>query len=775
MDDGRGREHAHKRRKTFASSSPSQGLSPAAARGDERHARPARRPHETHASPSAAPDGGTGARVGAGAGTAAFAQERRKLPIYAARDALVQAVEQSRTLILVGETGSGKTTQLPQFLLESGLLDRLAAAASVKGSKRRRSVEGTGKAIAITQPRRVAAITVAQRVALESGCKLGTKVGYKIRFDDMTSAESRLVYLTDGMLLREAIVDPLLSRYAVVILDEAHERTIDTDILFGLVKALQKRRADLRVVVMSATLDAARFSEYFDQAEIVHVQGRQHPVQILYTAEPEADWLDAALITVLQIHLDEGASAGDVLVFLTGQAEIEALAELLEERGRLLPDSAMKLLVCPLFAALAPEQQLAAFAPTPAGCRKIVLATNIAETSVTINGIRHVVDPGLVKTRCFNPRLGIESLMVLQTSKAQARQRAGRAGRDGPGRAYRLYCEVDFAKLMDTTIPEIKRANLASVILQLKALGVDDVLNFDYLDPPSDDALAAALETLYALAALDGAGKLTVLGRRMAVFPLDPEFARMLLASHELGCSEEIVTIVAMLSTENIFVVPKEARDTSAAVLRRYASPEGDHLTLLNVYRTYHELAAGPGSAVKWCRDSLVSRRALLHATDVRAQLVKLCRTNGVEMHASGDVDAIKRALLAGFFRNAAVLQPDKSYRALVAGKDVAIHPSSVLAGAKKAEAVVFNELVLTSKQYMRTVTRIPAHWLAEVAPSVYAAATTTTTGAASAVAHVPGAEDQPARQPERRFDLQQMAAAKREAALRDGRNPFAQ
>jgi ATP-dependent RNA helicase DHX8/PRP22 len=371
----------------------------------------------------------------------------------------------------------------------------------------------------------------------------GGTVGYSIRFEDCTSPRTRLKFCTDGMLLREALLDPRLSRYSVVVIDEAHERTVHTDVLLGLLRRVLDARPDnFRLVVMSATLDADAFADFFGGARAVYVQGRQYPVQVLYTPEPEEDYLDAAMLTVLQVHAEE--APGDVLVFLTGQEEIDALARLLTERAATLPPTAgsgaaasSSLLIAPLYAALPPEQQMTVFEPAPPGVRKVILATNIAETSLTIAGVRYVIDPGLSKQRAFNPRSGVDTLAVAPISRAAARQRAGRAGREAPGKCFRLYTEDAFhATLPAVTRPEILRANLGGVVLQLKALGVDDVLSFPLLDPPPRAALVRSLELLYALGALDDAGKMTRVGDAMARFPLEP-MVRACVTPHAIACS----------------------------------------------------------------------------------------------------------------------------------------------------------------------------------------------------------------------------------------------
>jgi pre-mRNA-splicing factor ATP-dependent RNA helicase DHX16 len=375
-------------------------------------------------------------------------ETRRSLPVFAYREELLQAVEDYQTIIIVGETGSGKTTQIPQYLVEAGFTK-------------------DGKKIGCTQPRRVAAMSVAARVSEEMNTKLGHEVGYSIRFEDCTSEKTIIKYMTDGMLLREFLNEPDLSSYKVLIIDEAHERTLHTDILFGLVKDIAKYRKDLKILVSSATLDAEKFSAYFDDAPIFRIPGRRYPVTTYYTKSPEADYLAAAVTTTMQIHLTQ--QDGDILVFLTGQEEIESLQERLNFIGKKLKGKMKELIVVPIYASLPPELQAEIFKPTPIGARKVVLATNIAETSITIDGIAYVIDPGFCKMNTYNPRNGLESLVITPCSRASANQRSGRAGRVGPGKCFRLYTSWAFKNEMDeNTIPEIQRTNLGNVVLLLK-------------------------------------------------------------------------------------------------------------------------------------------------------------------------------------------------------------------------------------------------------------------------------------------------------------------
>lgn len=524
-------------------------------------------------------------------------EQRESLPTYKLRSSLIEAIRENQMLIVVGDTGSGKTTQMTQYLAEEGFANH-------------------GR-IGCTQPRRVAAMSVAKRVAEEVGCRVGQEVGYTIRFEDCTSPETRIKYMTDGMLLRECLIDPEMSQYSVVILDEAHERTISTDVLFGLLKRAAKKRPDLKLIITSATLDADKFATYFNNCPIFTIPGRTYPVEVLYTKDPESDYLDAALITVMQIHLSE--PPGDILLFLTGQEEIDTASEILFERMKALGSDVPELIVLPVYSALPSEMQSRIFDPAPPGSRKVVIATNIAETSITIDGIYYVIDPGFVKQNKWDAKLGMDSLVVVPISQAAARQRAGRAGRTGPGKCYRLYTETAYRnEMLPNTIPEIQLLNLSMTVLTLKAMGINDLLHFDFMDPPPENNLIQALEQLYALQALDDEGLLTRLGRKMAEFPLEPQLSKMLIQSVDLGCSEEILTIVAMLTAQNVFYRPKEKQAQADQKKAKFHQPEGDHLTLLTVYNGWK----GSKFSNVWCFDNFIQARSMKRAQDVRKQLL---------------------------------------------------------------------------------------------------------------------------------------------------------
>ncbi|KAF9242809.1 P-loop containing nucleoside triphosphate hydrolase protein [Melanogaster broomeanus] len=648
-------------------------------------------------------------------------EARKKLPVYAQMDQFYDMFNSHQIIVMVGETGSGKTTQIPQFVAYSDL-------PHVKG-----------KIVACTQPRRVAAMSVAKRVADEMDVQLGRQVGYSIRFEDMTEPGTTfLKYMTDGMLLREAMNDPDLNRYSTIILDEAHERTLATDILMGLLKALAKRRSDLKIIIMSATLDALKFQKYFgikegSPAPLFKVPGRTHPVEVFYTQEPEPDYVEAAIRTVLMIHRAE--EPGDILVFLTGEEEIEdACRKIKLEADDLLnqdPDSVGPLVCIPLYSSLPPQQQQRIFDPPPNARtstgppgRKVVVSTNIAETSLTIDGIVYVVDPGFSKQKVYNPRVRVESLLVSPISKASAQQRAGRAGRTRPGKCFRLYTEKDFmSELEEQTHPEILRSNLANTVLELVKAGIKDLVRFDYVDAPAPETLMRALELLNYLAALDDDGNLTALGSIMAEFPLDPQLSKMLISSPEFGCSNEILTITAMLSVPNVWLRPNNQRKEADAAKALLTVPDGDHLTLLNVYNSYIQNKYDKN----WAWNNYLSARALAQADNVREQLQRNMERFEVELCSVTDEKkmyiAIRKVLCCGFFMQIAHKEGEKgNYLTVKDNQVVGLHPSCGL--DTQPEWVVFNEFVLTTRPYIRTVTDVRPEWLMELASSYFDVAT---------------------------------------------------
>lgn len=641
-------------------------------------------------------------------------QTRKSLPVFKFRESFLESIDKHQVLIVVGETGSGKTTQLPQYLHEAGY------------SKRKDGGDGFLQ-IGCTQPRKVAATSVAARVADEMGVKLGEEVGYNVRFDDNTSKNTVLKYLTDGMLLREFLNDPILSNYGALMVDEAHERTVSTEIILSLLKDIIRERSDLKLIIASATINAQKFSDFFDGAPIFNIPGRRFPVDIHYTKNPEANYIQAAITTIFQIHTTQD-TPGDILVFLTGQEEIETMEEALIDATVKLGSLIKNLIVAPIYANLPPNLQTKIFEPTPPNTRKVVLATNIAETSITIDGISYVIDPGYVKENAFNPVTGMESLVVVPCSRASADQRAGRAGRVGPGKCFRLYTKWSFYnELQANPTPEILRVNLTSIVLLLLSLGITDLIGFEFMDPPSSDTLIKSLELLYALGALNSKGELTKTGRKMAEFPIDPMFSKSLIKSSDYGVSEEILSIIALLSeSSSLFYRPKNKKEEADKKKETFNHTVGDHLTLLNIWEQW----ADTSYSNLWCEDNFIQYKTLKRARDIREQLLKLCNRTGILVdnddnepkNPDDKLMKIQKSITAGFFPNIAKLgSMGDSYLSVKKNQPVYIHPSSSLYSVKPPPKILlYHELVLTSKEYMRNCMLIDSKWLTELAPHYY-------------------------------------------------------
>ncbi|KAF6821248.1 helicase associated domain-containing protein [Colletotrichum sojae] len=667
------------------------------------------------------------------------------LPIAKHREALLYLIETKQVIIVIGQTGSGKTTQIPQFLEAAGWCS-------------------DGKVIGITQPRRVAATTVAMRVAEEFGCEIGKEVGYAIRFEDATSAQTRIKFMTDGLLIREALVDPLLTRYSVIMVDEAHERSISTDILLGLLKKIMKKRPELRIIISSATLQAEEFLRFFttnpgdepetkqasaaagdnEKGAIISLEGRSYPVDNLYLESPTDDYVEKAVLTVFDIHQNE--ADGDILVFLTGREEIDNAVQAVADRLLDMKEQSTKLQALALYAGLSTEQQMYVFDKPPEGTRKVVFATNIAEASITIDGIVYVIDCGFAKLRAYNPRTGIETLTSTPISKASASQRAGRAGRTRPGKCFRLYTEESYDSLPEATIPEIQRTNLAPFILQLKALGIDNVLRFNFLSPPPAELMAKALELLYSLGALDDYAKLTKpLGYRMAEIAVEPMMAKTLLSAASFGCLSEMLSIAAMTSAggNNVWFYHDGERKTMETSRRKFAAEEGDHLTLLNAY--YAFVTVGRKES-KFCREHKLNFKTMTRAVSIRAQLKRHLENFGITVDESlggkqgqqkqdntQKAEQIRRCLTSGYFAHAARMQPDGTFLNVSGETTLHAHPSSLMFN-RKADWVIFHEVTETAtKIFIRDITKIEKNWLVEYAPEFYKVVDTSAWAAAAA------------------------------------------
>ncbi len=618
-------------------------------------------------------------------------QQRQSLPAFAVRQELLNIIRDNQVTIIIGETGSGKTTQLTQFLYEEGY--------------------GKRGMIGCTQPRRVAAMSVAKRVSEEMEVKLGEEVGYAIRFEDVTSDKTIIKYMTDGILLRESLQQSDLEKYSCIIMDEAHERALNTDILLGLFKKILSRRRDLKLIVTSATMNADRFSRFYGGAPQFTIPGRTFPVDVLYTRSPIEDYVEAAIKQVLTIHL-QSTTAGDILVFMTGQEDIEVTCEVLAERLAELNEPP-PLEILPIYSQMPADLQAKIFEKPKHGVRKVIVATNIAETSLTVDGISYVVDTGYAKMKVYNPRMKMDTLQLVPISVANADQRSGRAGRTGPGTAYRMYTSrATKDEMYEQTIPEIQRTNLSNTLLLLKSLGVDNLLEFDFMDSPPEDTMTASLYDLWALGALTNLGKLTPLGSQMALFPMEPSLSKLLIMASENGCAEEMITIVAMLSVPNVFYRPKERQEESDQARERFLVPESDHLSLLNVYSIWK----ANGYRDYWCSKHFLHAKSLKRARDIRSQIHSIMTSQNLKTDSCGNNwDIIKKCICSGYFHQAAKVKGFGEYQNLRTSLSMHLHPTSALFGlGYLPDYVIYHELVLTSKEYMSTVTSVDPKWLAE-------------------------------------------------------------
>lgn len=622
-------------------------------------------------------------------------EQREFLPAFAVREELLRIIRENQVTIVVGETGSGKTTQLTQFLQEDGY--------------------GRNGMIGCTQPRRVAAMSVAKRVAEEMEVNLGGTVGYAIRFEDCTSKETVIKYMTDGVLLRESLNEPDLDRYSCIIMDEAHERALNTDILMGLFKKILQRRRDLKLIVTSATMNSKRFSDFFGGAPEFTIPGRTFPVDVMFHRSPVEDYVDQTVQQVLAVHVS--MDPGDILVFMTGQEDIEITCDLVQKRLDALNDPP-KLSILPIYSQMPADLQAKIFDRAAPGVRKCIVATNIAETSLTVDGIRYVVDAGYSKMKVYNPKMGMDTLQITPISQANASQRSGRAGRTGPGKAFRLYTEKAFKEeLYLQTIPEIQRTNLANTVLMLKSLGVKDLLDFDFMDPPPQDTISTSMFDLWALGALDNLGELTELGRKMSAFPMDPSLSKLLITADEYGCSEDMITIVSMLSVPNVFYRPKERQDEADTQREKFWVHESDHLTYLQVYSAWKANGHSDG----WCVRHFLHAKSLRRAKEIREQLLDIVRMQKMQLSSCGmDWDMIRRCICSGYYHQAARYKGSGEYINLRTNVAVQLHPTSALYAGHPPDYVVYHELILTAKVYVSTVTAVDPHWLADLGGVFY-------------------------------------------------------
>ena len=624
-----------------------------------------------------------------------YEEIQKSLPVYKYKDLILDTVDKYPVTIIVGDTGSGKSTQIPRYLLD----------------------RSDHENIICTQPRRVAAMSVAARVAQECRVELGFEVGYTVRFDDKTNSYTRIRYITDGVLLREFMIDPLLSKYTTIMIDEAHERSIATDILLSLLKDLIKVRDDFRLIIASATIDAERMSDYFNKCPIITVPGRRFNVEINYSTKPVVDYQSAVIDTVMKIHKKESLiQPCDILVFMTGQEEIDRAVEELNKAVKAANCSPVEAVA--IYAALPSDKQAKIFLPTPPRTRKVIFATNIAETSLTIDNIKYVVDTGLVKQSNFDPKSGCGSLDITSISVSSAEQRAGRAGRITDGVCYRLYTQSAFQyEMPKSASPELTRSDFAPTLLLLLSMGITSIIGFDFMDAPDASYIQAAYEQLYALNAIDCEGNLTELGSQMAQLPVSPMAAKSIIGSFSLGCVDPIVTICAILEAGSpLFFVPKDDPKAITSI-KQFWDPEGDHIACYNVFRQWEE----ENRSVEWCSGNHVQNRTLITASNIKQQLIDICNVLNLHTDRVDETSTtISHAFSMGYFLNSAQLMSNGYYQTLRGKEEVKIHPSSSMISYTPQCYVMFYEIMLTNEKYMRTVMKLEPKWLREAAPNLF-------------------------------------------------------
>ncbi|KEG11287.1 putative ATP-dependent RNA helicase [Trypanosoma grayi] len=646
---------------------------------------------------------------------------RITLPVYEKAELLKQHVRDHQVVLLVGETGSGKTTQVPHFIAEMELPGLIAC----------------------TQPRRIAATSVASRVASEMDVRLGEEVGYHVRFQSMMCEKTKVLYMTDGMLLREAFSDHNLSRFSVIVVDEAHERTIDTDVLLGVLRLLMERRPEFRVVVMSATLDMQKFQSYFPRAPLIKVTGRMYDVQVQYATQPVTDYVEACVECVCALHMTE--SAGDILCFLTGEAEIEKAVQRTkmkldqfvahdretedgdhenknnnnkDDKQQEQQGGTMLLRVLPLYGSLSMEDQKRVFVPPGNHTRKVIFATNIAETSLTIDGIVYVIDCGYHKQSLYNSEVRVDYLLPALISKASAEQRKGRAGRTQVGKCFRMYRPQDFATFPDQTYPEVLRSSMVNTVLLLLKLEVENPYQFAFIDPPSQESIMDAYYQLSFFGAVDEDLRLTSFGKMMAEFPVDACLARMLLRSEEHRCGADAAVIASMLEAGNVFVRPPSRGNEADQQHLIFHHPDGDHLTLFNVFHAFWSSGQSP----RYCFEHFLRFQALSQAVRVYTQLTSLMKKKGIPVVSTYDNTtkslnsvALRKAVLEGFFTQVAYKPPSSErYKTVKDSQWVMLHRQSVLSRKKRPSWIVYDRLEVQGKEgtFIRVSSTIEPEWL---------------------------------------------------------------
>lgn len=626
--------------------------------------------------------------------------ETQTLPIVEHKKEIMEAIKNNDVVIIVGETGSGKTTQIPEMILETMDKDK--------------------DRIAITQPRVVAATSVARYVADEVGTELGDKVGFHVRFNDRTHEGTKLNFMTGGILLRKMQGDLKLSEYSAVMVDEVHERSLDIDLILGLLQETQKARTEagmerLKVVITSATLEKEKLADFYSGAPVIEVKGRLHPVEIHYEDrsydgfDDEKKLPEYVVRAVEKINeIDVSGKTGDILVFMPGVDDIRKTIKGVEELN--LVDT----IVLPLHGQLSPDEQNRIFDEKDPR-RKIIVSTNVAETSVTVPRVKHVIDTGLIKQTEFDHTTGIGALVIVDHAKNGCVQRMGRAGRVSAGDCWRLYTERDFNNRKEFQLPEIQRSDLAHVVLMMKGMGIDKVESFKFIDPPETNALRQAVNTLESLGAIDGNGELTEVGRKMVELPLEPHIAKMVIEAKKFGCVEEVCTIAAFLGMKPVFVEPSDNVDLARAKHEKFKDNDSDFLTFLNVWREYKK----NGEDGNWCWGNFLNVKVLREVALVRRQLLDIVEWDGKGEKDKIETTAIEKSITAGLIDNLAIYFDYGAFLKLNDRRNgLYVHPSSVIF-RRGVDLVVCAQIMTTTRNFMKNCQEVRPEWLIEIAPNM--------------------------------------------------------
>jgi ATP-dependent helicase HrpA len=619
------------------------------------------------------------------------------LPVYKEKSRILQALEQHSVIVVESPTGSGKTTQLPLILHEAGY--------TKKG------------VVGITQPRRIATLSVSEYIAQQIDAEVGGFIGYKMRFEDITSPETRLKIMTDGTLLQEMKHDPLLTAYSVLMVDEAHERSLNIDFILGLLKTILAQRPDFKVIISSATINSQIFKDYFDDCPVVYIDTPVFPVDLHYLELEYGQRADEALVDTIQLVVEREVvgkedqdSKGDILIFLPGEKNIKDTVHALST-AKYHHD----LFIIPLYGRLSKEEQERVFIPTPEGKTKVVVSTNIAETSITIDGITVVIDSGLAKLNHYNPRTFTSSLIETPVSKASANQRKGRAGRTQPGTCYRLYSKQDFDRRPLYTLEEILRTDLSEVVLRMSELGIRDFESFDFLSPPGKTGIFGAVETLNLLGALKEDNSLSTVGQMMALFPLLPRHSRILIeAVHRYpNVIYEATIATAFLSTGNPYLLPQGEEIEARKAHHAFRDPAGDFVSYLRLFDKY----TGNRKKDEFCHSYYLDRKAMDEIVNVQGQLEEIISRQGIPISSGGSLKEYLCAIATGLIQFVCVSAGRGTYRSLTAEK-ILIHPGSVLFQERPA-FIVAGEIVRTSRMWARSVSSLEKDWLKEISPAL--------------------------------------------------------